>query len=67
MNKAQILINWIGMNITRRPKIVGELHGAPLYRCWCPSHGYFEDITRGWDETFRCPTCFKNAMEVSDE
>ena len=66
MNRGQVIITWIRLNITRRPRIVGELHGMPLYRCWCPSHGYFEDVPRGWSETMTCPTCFENVMGVSD-
>jgi len=61
------LILWIRQNITRRPKRIGERNGVPLYRCWCTSHGYFEDITTGWDKALSCPMCFRKQFgEVSE-
>ena len=59
MNLCQGFLNWIRVNITRRPIQIGKRHGAPLIRCWCPKHGYFEDIPRGWDEVMSCPECFR--------
>ncbi|MBA7491592.1 hypothetical protein ES702_02140 [subsurface metagenome] len=63
MNRAEVIVKWIRLNITRRPKKIdvikkeGWTRSAPLYRCWCPEHGYFEDTPHGWDQVFTCPEC----------
>ena len=57
------LIAWVRVNITRRPRKIGKRGRGDLYRCWCPTHGYFEDIPRGWSKVFTCPECWKGVVK----
>ena len=62
MQVSEIIIKWIRMNLTRRPRKIGKRGRDDLYRCWCPEHGYFEDIKHGWDEVIICSECFSERV-----
>lgn len=66
MNRAQVLIAWVRTNITRRPRRIRG--NSDLHECWCPTHGTFTALPRGWSGIFICDQCFSVALiEMKEE